>query len=197
MESSAPPVPFLNLEYFFRILYEGFRNGSGSATGFAGIINLLSDLWLLVTVLAYLFSLAAIGVFVYATMRIYQIRQEEEEKYSTISQHELHEQLESSRWAYIQQLIESGQEPNWRQAIIEADIILDQLLTRLGYIGDSVGEKLKAVNPNQFQTLQNAWEAHKVRNEIAHQGSAFQLSEHLAYRTIKQYEAVFREHEEL
>lgn len=197
MESETAPIQFLNLEYFFRILYEGLRGGDISANGFSGLISLLSNLWLLLTVLAYLFSLAAIGVFVYATMRIYQIRQEEEELYSTISQEDLHEQVESSRWAYIQQLINSGQEANWRQAIIEADIVLDELLTRLGYIGDSVGEKLKAVNPNQFRTIQNAWEAHKVRNEIAHQGSAYQLSEHLAHRTIKQYEAVFIEHEEL
>ena len=95
------------------------------------------------------------------------------------------------------QLIESGQESDWRQAIIEADIMLDEVLDQLGYQGESVGEKLRAVNPAQFRTLNNAWEAHRVRNEIAHQGSAYQLTERLAHRTIANYEAVFREHGEI
>ena len=90
-------------------------------------------------------------------------------------------------------MIESPQEEQWRQAIIEADIMLDELLTKLGYLGAGVGDKLKMVNPNQFHTLSDAWEAHKVRNEIAHKGSAYQLSDHIAYRTINQYENVFRE----
>ena len=71
------------------------------------------------------------------------------------------------------------------------------MLTRLGYLGDSIGDKLKTVNPAQFRTLQEAWEAHKVRNDIAHLGSAFPLTDHLAYRTILQYENVFKEHHEI
>ena len=93
--------------------------------------------------------------------------------------------------------MQSTNQSDWRQAIIEADIILDELLTRLGYVGDSVGEKLKQVHTNHFQTLSNAWEAHKVRNEIAHSGMNFELTDRIAYRTIANYEAVFREHEEL
>jgi len=95
------------------------------------------------------------------------------------------------------QLIESGQESDWRNAIIEADIMLEEVLTQLGYQGESLGEKLRAVNQNHFQTLNQAWEAHRVRNEIAHQGSSYHLSEHLAHRTIANYEAVFREHGEI
>ena len=72
-----------------------------------------------------------------------------------------------------------------------------EVLDQLGYTGESLGEKLRSVNPNQFHTLNNAWDAHRVRNEIAHQGSSYQLSEHLAHRTIANYEAVFREHGEI
>lgn len=217
MESSGPPVHFLNLEYFFRLIYDllfGVATPSGSADGgigggasgtagtvagggLSGLVELANSIWTVVTVGAYLFTLAAIGVLVYYTMRLYQIREEEEEKYSTISKEASHEHIETSRWVYIQELMRRGHESDWRQAIIEADVILDELLVRLGYPGDSLGERLRAVNPSQFQTLQNAWEAHKVRNEIAHQGSAFQLTEQVAYRTIANYEAVFREHEEL
>ncbi|MDB5245060.1 MAG: protein of unknown function with transrane region [Parcubacteria group bacterium] len=199
MQTTDPPVHFLNLEYFFRLLYAGLHGGV-SLTGGAGLSGLLAwmtHVWLVFTVLAYLFSLAAIGYFVYCTMRLYQVRKDEEERYKTIGEHEAHDKVEHSRWAYITQLIESGQESDWRSAIIESDIMLDELLTRLGYQGQSVGEKLKAVNPNQFQTIRNAWDAHMVRNDIAHQGSQYQLSEHIAHRTIANYEAVFREHHEI
>jgi hypothetical protein len=197
--SQGPAVHFLNVEYFFRLLYGLLHGGKSAPLDLSAdhLYTLLSHIWLFVTILAYLFSLAAIGVFVYATMRIYQIRQEEAPRYATRTEAEEHAHVEHQRWLYIMQLIESGQESDWRQAIIECDIMLDELLTRLGYQGESVGEKLKTVNPAHFHTLNNAWDAHKVRNEIAHQGSSYQLSERLAHHTIANYEAVFREHSEI
>lgn len=199
MPNPGPPVHFINLEYFFQLLYNLLHgvSAAGAAPPSTHWLVTFSHIWLLFIVLAYLFSLAAIGVLVYTTMRIYQVRQEEQHKYETVPEQKEHEHVEHDRWNHIMQLIESGQESDWRQAIIEADIMLDELLDRLGYQGDSVGEKLRAVNPTHFQTLNNAWDAHRVRNEIAHQGSAFQLTEHLAHRTIANYEAVFREHGEI
>ncbi len=203
MPTDGPDVHFLNVEYFFRLLYNLFHvsgNGEGGASfnlASSGLFVFLSNLWLVLTVLAYLFSLAAIGIFVYATMRLYQIRKDEEPKYATINPEAAHVQVKHSRWTYIMQLIESGQEGDWRNAIIESDIILDEMLTRLGYQGASVGEKLRGATTTHFQTLQNAWEAHKVRNDIAHQGSTFELTERLAHRTIANYEAVFREQGEI
>lgn len=199
METQGPPVQFLNLEYFLRLLYELFFGGTGSGSGFdaSALVALADNIWTIVTILAYLFCLAALGIFVYYTMRLYQIRKEDDEKYTTISQEELHEEVESSRWANVQDLMRQNTDASRRQAIIESDVILDELLTRLGYPGESVGEKLRMVNRDRFRTLDQAWEAHKVRNEIAHQGSTYQLSESVAQRSIANYEAVFREHEEL
>ena len=202
MPTDGPPVHFINVEYFFRLIYDllhGVSGGSVKSGGFSasGLLAFFSHVWLFLTVLAYLFSLAAIGVLVYATMRLFQVRRSEAPLYATVTPEAEEHRVEHSRWAYIMQLIESGQESEWRQAIIEADIMLDELLDRLGYQGDSLGEKLRAVNPTHFQTLNNAWDAHRVRNEIAHQGSVYQLTERLAHRTIANYEAVFREHGEI
>lgn len=190
-------VHFLNLSYFFRILYDTVFGFGGAGGGVSGFLAFLGQLWVVVTVLAVLISLFAIFVLIYSTTRLFQVRQEEAPLYATISKYAEHERLETSRWQYILALVQGTNGSNWRQAIIEADIILDELLTRLGYVGDSVGEKLKQVSPTRFQTLNNAWEAHKVRNEIAHRGMAFELTDRIAYRTIANYEAVFREHEEL
>ena len=197
MEGSESGVHFLNLSYFFRIIYELVFGGGTPDMKVSSLLVFISQVWSVVTVLAILVTLLAIGVLVYATMRLYQIREEEAPLYSTVSRYDEHERLETARWNHIKALIESPNENDWRTAILEADIILDELLTRLGYVGDSIGEKLRQVNPAHFQTLNNAWEAHKVRNQIAHEGSAFEVTDRLAYRTIAHYEAVFREHEEL
>jgi hypothetical protein len=104
------------------------------------------------------------------------------------------EQLEKqNRWIHIQELIKSYNANDWRQAIIEADIILEEMLEKMQYEGVTIGDKLKNVERSDFITLDKAWSAHKVRNQIAHDGSNFKLTRELAEKTIKDFEEVFRE----
>lgn len=199
-QSVAGPGQYLNIEYIFSLIYTLINGGNVGQGGFsvAGIISFLTTLWIIVTIVAYLVVAAALVVLIYATIRLHQVEMLEEQKYQTVhdTAHAI-EETEHHRWANVRELIESASPNDWRQAIIEADIILDDMLTRIGYIGSSIGEKLKSANPAYFRTLQEAWEAHKVRNEIAHQGSTYQLSDQLAYRTILHYENVFKEHGEI
>lgn len=190
-------INFLNVSYFFRLIYELMFGGGSVGDGVSRLLVFISQVWVILTILAIIVSIIAIWILVYSITRIYQIRQEEEPRYATITKHDARERLEDSRWKHVKDLIASNNESDWRQAVMEADIILDELLTRIGYVGDSVGEKLRMVNPAHFGTLNNAWEAHKVRNQIAHEGSAYQVTDRLAYRAIANYEAVFREHDEI
>ena len=89
--------------------------------------------------------------------------------------------------------IDSPNQNDWKQAIIEADIILDDLLSKLGYYGDSIGDKLKKVASGDMKSLNEAWEAHKVRNQIAHEGSTFTINHHEAKNVISMYRKVFEE----
>ena len=188
------PVHFLNIEYLFYLIYQ-LTHGSGVP---GGLVASLTTLWIIVTILAYLLTAGFIAVLVYATIRMRQSEDADAYKYETVRDvaHAV-EVTEHHRWTHVRELIESATANDWRQAIIEADIILDDMLTRRGYVGTTIGEKLKTANPAHFRTLQDAWEAHKVRNEIAHQGSAYPLTDHIAYRTILQYENVFKEHDEI
>jgi hypothetical protein len=207
MDPTGSPIHFINVEYFFRLIYN-ILHGSVAVTGtvatpssggfdFNSFILFVSHLWLFITVLAFLACLALIAVIIYSTLRIFQIRDLEEPRYATKSEPVVHAALEKSRWSYIQELIESGQSSDWRQAIIESDIMLDELFIRLGYPGETLGERMRAASPSQVKTLSNAWDAHKVRNDIAHQGSAFELSESVAHRTIANYELIFKEFGEI
>lgn len=190
------PIHFLNLEYFFRLLYEALLQGGGVGD-LSTLAILAATIWSVFTVLSFIAAAGFLWLFAYATMRLYQVRQSEAHKYHMVHAEHAEEKRDHSRWAHIMQLVESHNESDWRQAVIEADIMLFDLLAQLGYSGQTVGERLKAVDPSRFHTLNEAWEAHKVRNEIAHQGSQYRLDDNLAYRTIRKYEAVFREHGEI
>lgn len=99
----------------------------------------------------------------------------------------------NKRWQNVLQRISSPNEGDWRLAIIESDIILNEMLGRMGYRGEGIGEKLKQVEKSDFHTVQSAWEAHKIRNEIAHGGSDYHLSRRDAERAIDLFKEVFEE----
>jgi len=99
----------------------------------------------------------------------------------------------TKKWTNVMSHVDSPNASDWRQAIIEADIILGEILTKMGYHGDSIGDQLKGATLADFNTLEQAWEAHKVRNQIAHQGSDFALGQHEAKRVVNLYRQVFEE----
>lgn len=180
-----------NVEYWFRLIYECLRGVCyGSIDSLSAF---LAHIWLWIIGIGYALSVIGLFVIMYCIMRLFELRKREEEYYSTLIVGPDEKGGTHPRWGHIQSLAEGTNPSQWREAIIEADIMLDELLTKQGYPGDGVGEKLKAVDTKQLATLQNAWEAHKVRNQIAHQGSTFDLSAELTNRTIAHYEAVFRE----
>lgn len=102
----------------------------------------------------------------------------------------MEEQKPHPKWQIVVGYMSSDKEPLWRIGILEADMILAEALKEKGYAGTDVGELLKAAN---FSSIDLAWNAHKVRNRIAHDGSDFVLTEHEAKKVLSQYETVFRE----
>jgi len=100
---------------------------------------------------------------------------------------------ENRKWNKVLEHVSSDNSSDWRLSILEADILLGEVLTKAGYKGEGIGEQLKSVEPADFQTLQMAWEAHKVRNRIAHDGSDHPLSQREAKRVIGLFEEVFKE----
>lgn len=97
------------------------------------------------------------------------------------------------RWQRVLEHLNSLNPNDWKFAILEADIILDDLLTTLQRPGVTIAEKLKSVEPSDFTTLDQAWEAHKIRNMIAHEGADFTLTDREARRVIDLYRVVFEE----
>jgi len=187
-----PTSPQANVEYFFRLLYD-LIYGSHASLNYDAFTAFVAHLWLWIIFIGYALSVIGLFVIVYATVRLFELRKREEEFYSTVIALPEKEGGMHPRWEHIQTLLEGTDSGKWREAIIEADIMLDDVLTKEGYTGAGVGEKLRSADPDIFRTIKDAGEAHGVRNKIAHQGSTFDLSEMVAQRTIARYENVFRE----
>lgn len=97
------------------------------------------------------------------------------------------------KWLKVLEHIRSDSAADWKLAILEADIMLDAMLEKMGYPGQTIGEKLKLVEKSDFDTIDYAWEAHKIRNSIAHEGSDFVVTKEEAERVITMFERVFKE----
>ncbi len=101
--------------------------------------------------------------------------------------------MRNPRWEAVEKYYNSANQSDWRTAIIEADIMLYDLLDTMSVEGISIGEKLKNVNKAQMATLDFAWRSHKIRNELAHQGLNFELNRRIVEEAIEGYRRVFNE----
>lgn len=98
----------------------------------------------------------------------------------------------TSKWGEIMRHFESEKEAEWKFAIIEADKLVDDLLKSAGYPGDTTGERLMGIEKVQLLSLDGLWEAHKIRNKLAHDTNYF-LRYAEARRAIQFYEKTLEE----
>jgi len=75
------------------------------------------------------------------------------------------------RWQKIVDRLGKGIESETKLAVIEADDLLKEILGRMGYKGKTLGEKLKQVSKSTLSNLDEVWEAHQIRSNIAHDPS--------------------------
>ena len=164
------------------------------------LVTFSSHFWNIWKTIATILTGAGIVWGAFSFFKLEKVRSEEEKVYGHIPDDTFTEALEedkkekvNERWKRIQDHANSNNSSDWRLAIIEADIMLEETLRTLGYTGDGLGEMLKGIDPTDLLTLNNAWDAHKVRNRIAHSGGDFDLTERETRRVIGHFEAVFRE----
>jgi hypothetical protein len=98
-----------------------------------------------------------------------------------------------TKWDGVTRRMASRNASDWNMAILEADSLFDEITKRIGYRGDSLGERLKNIEPSDFDSLQDVWEAHKVRNRIAHEGADYKIARDEAERVIKLFEKGLKE----
>jgi len=71
-------------------------------------------------------------------------------------------------WKKILERMEKGVESEVKLAVIEAEDLLDDILKKLGYKGESFGERIKEMPRNLMPNIDDLQEAHKIHNNIIH-----------------------------
>lgn len=157
------------------------------------------------TILFFL-SLFFLTLMAYCAIRMLEIRAKEDKHlHHEIAEYAHHQAArekkkqegdnisKNDRWVKTLNHLFSQHPGDWKLAVIEADAMLDSLMSQIGFTGESLGEKLKMATQDKFHNLTAAWEVHNIRNRIAHEGVDFELSQHEAKRVIALYEQIFRE----
>jgi hypothetical protein len=181
---------YLNIEYVFAKIVHFFKP----------IIAFFSDShsWVVIGYVSSAISILFIAIILFSLIRMREIQLHEKKEID----HEINLALArdkettrnaNPRWHYILTLIESSNESDWRVAIIEADTMLEELLRGKGFSGETLSELLEGARESGYASIQNAWDAHLVRNQIAHEGSQFPLSQVEGRRVIKMYQNFFEE----
>jgi len=180
---------FLNLQNLFYRIYAFLSNINPEI-----IKAFIEKYWPLLVRVSVLVGVLLIAWVVYLMIKLKETEKKDEEKYGKVIEPETEEnEVKNERWLKVLNHLESLNQAEWKTAIIEADIILSEMMVKMGYHGDTLGEKMNNVEKSDFLTIDKAWEAHKVRNVIAHEGSNYEITKREAKRIIDLYRQVFEE----
>ena len=209
MQPQLPNPVFLNVEYFFFLIYRvlarffNFLFGGNITDPNAGS-RFFSGLKVFATIIVIIL----ITIILYCLVRLYELEQEDKPKKESkildenisglpgaTSEHFIDHGASriNETWNSVRSKLLSDNPSDWRLAIIEADIYLDRILDQKGFYGDTLGDKLKQITPDKLPSINIAWEAHKVRNRIAHDGADYILTMPESRRVLSYYEIVFRD----
>lgn len=98
-----------------------------------------------------------------------------------------HKKKMQKRWARVKERLESGNASQYKAAVLEADEIVNDVLAKIGYPGDNMGERLDNITLDQLETIDELKVAHTTRNEIVRKAD-FALDQKRAEELVGVYQ---------
>jgi len=95
-------------------------------------------------------------------------------------------------WLRTKARLDSGLESEYKLAVIEADNMLDDILKRMEFAGETLGEKLGGLSAASLPNIEEIKNAHQIRNNIIHDPD-YRLSLEEARRVMDIYEKALRD----
>lgn len=92
----------------------------------------------------------------------------------------------ASKWKKIEKRVKSGLESDLKLAILEADELLKECLDKVGYVGETIEEKIEKLSEEIISNLKDLKIAHQTRNDIIHDPS-YKLSFDEAQKVLEIY----------
>ena len=90
----------------------------------------------------------------------------------------------AAMWAEIEKTSDHGL-MGAKLAVVEADKLLDTVLRKMHFPGETMGERLKMA-AYKYPTISRVWPAHKLRNQLVHDAT-FEISIRQAKSAIRDF----------
>lgn len=162
--------------------------------GFSEKVSLVQTFFLSIKNTLAVLAIIFLGGIFWTTIKIREIHHHEHEKYEPIHAEEVVAKGFAVEWQVILEHANSESPAEWKIAILEADNMLDEVLEDMGYVGETLAEKLKSMSRTKIASYDDVWDAHRIRNEIAHGGAInMEMSKKAVRDTIAKFENAFRE----
>src|SRR6185503_12131348 len=107
----------INIEYFFRLLYDLFAGTHTPGLDYTTLTALAANLWFWIVLVSYLVSIVGLFIVAYAMLRLYDVRKREEAYYSTLIAAPVTAGV-NPRWVRIEELAGGTSSSEWREAIL-------------------------------------------------------------------------------
>lgn len=91
------------------------------------------------------------------------------------------------KWMGIEKQLKQDDQSSCVLAVLNADKLLDQALRERGVRGQTMGERMKTAKET-WSNANDVWNAHKLRNQIAHESD-----HHLRYEDARRAIAGFKQ----
>lgn len=96
------------------------------------------------------------------------------------------------QWNKIAGRLKAGIESEYKLAIIEADDLMDASLKKMGYVGQTLEEKLGKLTSATLPSIEQVYEVHRLRNDIVHDPD-YRLALDEAQKTLDVYHRAFQD----
>ena len=149
----------------------------------------------IIKIISFLISLGLlifIGILRYRTKQLWKTKGlHEQASFFKHASHFVPAEETDKRWKEIEAHAASQNISECKLALIDADALIDEIFKRAGYRGKTMGDRLKTIEPSDLDHLADLWEAHKLRNRIAHEGERIERRD--IDRAMDQYRSVLKE----
>lgn len=98
----------------------------------------------------------------------------------------------NKRWTQITKRLKSDLEEEYKLSIIEADALLDEVLRKIGYKGETIEERLDKLTTESLSNLNEVKKAHQVESDIVRDPN-YRLTKEQAKKILLVYKKAFEE----
>lgn len=144
-----------------------------------------------ISIIKVIFLIISLLLLIAAIILIFQLRKQLKNSLEMVAESVaapgLPKKALNKKWQSVLDKLEKDDENSYKLAVIEADNIFDDILKRIGYQGEDMGERLKQLTSAQTANLDEIWQAHKLRNQIVHEPDS-RLTHSQARRAVEIYQ---------